>query len=845
MLTLNAIATLRAIKGDPQAAVKAHSETLGVFRTIGDRQSEAATLTGIGQDFDLLNERPTALDYYEQALNLALRSGSLDFASVVLYQIAAVYRAMGESDKALTYYGRCIRLSRAIGKSRMAAYALNDTAAIYAERGEGDQTLKQYRKALRLFQAIGDRLGQAVTLNGIGDYFSALKDRRRALDFYRRAQPFSHESGDRELEVSTLYKLARAARDNGELENAVSHVRQSIEMIELLRSYVASPDLRSSYFASVHPHYELYIDLLMQLERQRPGEGFAETALQACERARARSLVEILAEADADLRRGAAPAQLERERMLRDMLRGKARQQLELANNQPAGGELDEIAREIRRLSAEYQLVQAQLREQNPRYAALAPSDPLSVTEIQARLLDQDTVLLEFSLGEERSYLWAITAGSFSSYELPGRAELEGTAREVYDLLTARVPPGGGIDPGYQDRVETADRRYFEKARHLSRMLLGPAAALLGHKRLLIVGEGILQYIPFDALPVPSTERDGQPGARDGRPGDSSVPADPAFLVSSHEIVTLPSISTLVALRKEESRAGPSDKLVAVLADPVFTVNDSRVGNAGDPRSGTAPLNAKQEPAQPALRDFNGLIGNGGFRRLRETQREAELIVAAAPRGTGLMVTGFEANREAALNARLKPYRILHFATHSLVNSEHPELSGIVLSQVNHAGERQDGFLQLSDIYSMNLSADLVVLSACNTGLGKNVKGEGLVGLTRGFMYVGSKSVVASLWKVDDQATAELMGLFYEGVLQKGLRPAAALRAAKESLRRQKPWRAPYFWAAFVIQGEYKDPIPVGDQDASETRLVIPLAALLILVSAFVFLKRRRRLHLR
>jgi CHAT domain-containing protein len=146
----------------------------------------------------------------------------------------------------------------------------------------------------------------------------------------------------------------------------------------------------------------------------------------------------------------------------------------------------------------------------------------------------------------------------------------------------------------------------------------------------------------------------------------------------------------------------------------------------------------------------------------------------------------------------------VHFATHGLLNSEHPELSGVVLSLVDEQGKSVDGFLRLHEIYNLNLPAEMVVLSACQTALGKEIKGEGLVGLVRGFMYAGSPRVVASLWKVDDVATAELMKHFYSGVLTEGMRPAAALRAAKVEMWKQKRWHAPYYWAAFELQGEWK-----------------------------------------
>jgi len=196
--------------------------------------------------------------------------------------------------------------------------------------------------------------------------------------------------------------------------------------------------------------------------------------------------------------------------------------------------------------------------------------------------------------------------------------------------------------------------------------------------------------------------------------------------------------------------------------------------------------------------------GLSSFERLSLSRREAEQITALAAGGKKMKALDFAASRTTATRADLDQYRIVHFATHSLLNSQHPALSGIVLSLVDEQGQPQDGFLRLHEVYNLKLEADLVVLSACQTALGKEIKGEGLVGLTRGFMYAGAPRVVASVWKVSDQATAELMKRFYRKMLGEGMRPAAALRAAQVSMWKEKRWEAPYYWAGFVLQGEWK-----------------------------------------
>ena len=164
----------------------------------------------------------------------------------------------------------------------------------------------------------------------------------------------------------------------------------------------------------------------------------------------------------------------------------------------------------------------------------------------------------------------------------------------------------------------------------------------------------------------------------------------------------------------------------------------------------------------------------------------------------------FDASRETVLNADLSQYRIVHFATHSLLNNQRPELSGVVLSLVDASGRPRNGFLRLYDIYNLRLGADLVVLSACQTALGREIRGEGLIGLTRGFLYAGAARVVATLWEIDDRTTAELMKHFYQGMLVHGKRPAVALRDAQVAMWRTRGWESPYYWAAFTLQGEWQ-----------------------------------------
>jgi CHAT domain-containing protein len=296
----------------------------------------------------------------------------------------------------------------------------------------------------------------------------------------------------------------------------------------------------------------------------------------------------------------------------------------------------------------------------------------------------------------------------------------------------------------------------------------------------MIVADGVLHYIPFAALPSPDTRRP---------------------LIARHELVSLPSASVLAEMRRDLTGRKAAAKAVAVFADPVFNTDDPRLKPESDKSLRQSGRESSSRDLERAMRDLG--VGER-FTRLSFSRREAQAIASIAPAGQVMKALDFEASRATATAAGISQYRVVHFATHGLLNSEHPELSGVVLSLVDRQGQPQNGFLRLHDVYNLKLPAELIVLSACETGLGKEIRGEGIVGLTRGFMYAGAARVVASLWRVDDAATSEVMKLFYRGMFNRGLRPAAALREAQVEIWKQDRWRSPYFWAAFTLQGEYR-----------------------------------------
>ena len=779
-LALTALGNLQNKLGDRQEALSSHLRARELLGPTGDRPSMAISFANIAVAYRGLGEERRALEYWGQALPLFQATGDPWGAAETQLDIGRTYYRLGESQKALDYLLKALATFRQLAMPRLEAQTLRDIGLVHDAIGERDRALDYYNQSLKLMRAGQDDRDAAYTLNYMGRVSDSLGRQREALDYYQRALPLARAFGDRFGESLTFYNMAGAQRGLGELTEARTTIQSALNIVETQRTSVASQELRASYFASVRQYYDLLVDVLMRLHREQPSRGFAAEALAVSERGRARSLIELLAEARADIRQGVDKTLLARERELEQQLDAAAERQARLLSGRHTSEEAAALDKQLAELTSAYEEVRNQIKAQGPRYAALTQVQPLALADVQ-KLLDDRTVLLEYALGDERSYLWAVTRTSLTSYDLPKRAELERAARLVYDDLRARQRRPGESDVDHATRIRTADAEYWQHAAALSEMVLRPVASQLGDKRLLIAAEGALQYIPFAALPAPD-------GA--GLTGDSGEV--PVPLIVEHEIVNLPSASALAALRRETLARQPAPRAVALLADPVFEQDDPRV---------SSEIKKVTEQARTNV----GVRGDGyALPRLLSSREEAKAIVSLAPSGSALVATGFDASRAKALSPELGQYRIVHFATHGVLNDEHPALSGIVLSLMDRAGRPQNGFLRLHDIYNLHLPAELVVLSACDTGLGRDVKGEGLVGLARGFMYAGAARVVASLWKVDDEATAVLMTHFYRQMLQDGKPAAAALRDAQITIWKQQRWSAPYYWAAFVMQGEWK-----------------------------------------
>jgi CHAT domain-containing protein len=840
---LNLIAHQHFSFREYQKAAEYFQKSLTLWRILGDRSQQARALNMLGYSFLRLRDIQRSLASFEQMLTLAreLMDGVMEVDA--LQNIANVHGWMEEHEKSLDYAQQALRVAERVGAKRSLANILAelpDRIAFIGEKLSAIQIMRKdpvkareflamYEKSRDLYRELNDpweaeplsmiaiwqahngqreaaletaeralQLSQAMSQlprNGlkasIVSVYSVLGDSDKAIALQEEA--VRDFNGDYGGSANLLRGLASLLRKAGRLTEARAHLEECIRIKESLRARLSDQEHRTNVSTDLAQAYSFYADLLMQIHAQKPEPALLEQAFVATERARARSLLDLLNEARANLRSGVDLSLLSREASLQQKLNSLTlrandprKEQLLAANKDAINGTLEEL-----------RIVRAQIRQASPRFAELTEPQPPTVRELQTQLLEADTMLLAYALGDTRSFLWAITSDTIHSYQLPSRDQITSATRRVYDLLTAPQRLSGLPPAQQQKQLQDAERQYQIEAAALSQMLLGPVAAQLGKKRLLIVAPEALQYLPFSVLPVvsgqlsvakPQTKYNGQRTTDNGRP-----------LIVDHEIISLPSVSVMMLLRQELAARKPAPKAVAVLADPVFEANDARLKNKALAKAETNPV------ASSALaRSLRSFDGRAGLARLLLSRDEAEAIAATVPENARLKALDFKASRAAAMNTELSQYRIVHFATHGLLNAERPELSGLVFSMVNEQGQPQDGFLRLHEIYNLKLPAELVVLSACQSGLGKDIKGEGMIGLTRGFMYAGAARVVASLWRVDDYATSVLMKKFYRGMLQEKLPAAAALRKAQIEMWRQQQWQSPFYWGAFVLQGEWK-----------------------------------------
>lgn len=775
--------------GDPAAATPRLEEALELFREQEELRGEAAALSALGTAYRTRGYLQRAVELFDQAAERVRRLERPRIEALVQVERAALMLELDRPEEALESYQRALELYRGMGDARSAAVALRGIAdagvrsgdldlaeaaarealSVLGEEGEGRARAaalsalgnarrkrgdwagarRALEQALELARTGGHRRDQAVILTTLAYVQAEAGEPEGALPLYGRALEIFRAMGSRSGEAMVLGRSAEALRDLGRLEEAHRRLETALEQVEEARSETRRQDLRLTWFGSRQDYYETAVDVLLRLHAADPGAGHDRRALAVHERRLARELEEALA-LEADPRTEVDPALAAEERRLEAEL-SRLAGRLGISEESDAAERAGALVERLHRLRGE-------MRARRESAAPMPAS--LQLAGLRASLLDERTLVLVYSLGDDGSALFSLSTAGLAVHRLPGRAAIEERAAAFAEALR-------------QTHARSVARRE-ELGAGLGRTLLGPVAAeLAATERLVVVAGGALDALPFAALTVPD--------------GSSR------FVVESHEVVAVPSLTLLAKLRREREDPAAARRL-ALFADPVFGPDDPRVGGR-DPSEkvgGRGP--ATGLPAEPG--------GNGGgFRRLPGFRREAETVRTLwGDKPEPWVATGFDARRETLLEGDWSGFGALYFATHAVAQPR-PETSGLALSMVDREGHRLPGFVTALEIARLHLPVDLVVLSACETGAGRAVRGEGSLSLAWSFLQAGAARVVASLWRVDDRRTAALMTRLIELHRGRGLSAAAALRGAQVEILRE-PGTLPFDWAGFVLTGD-------------------------------------------
>ena len=714
-----------AMESDQSSASAFYRRSIKLSRQAGDREAEATAYLSYGLLLVKEGDPKLALENAERSLELNKKRGSILDEVSSLNECGRIYTAMGKIDKALSLHAEARKLLSLRSDSRKMAETLLNIGDAYREGNQLPLAINYYIQALDLYRKQRNLDMEALTLNNLSIAFYHSKKYQEAFGASFRATEIFHNLGRTADESAGWVNV-------GWVKIAIGDLPQSLKAFETALSLEQRmgprPTAAAAYFG------------MAWTERDRNNLIGAERNV--------RLAIEIIE----SLRRQANTP------IVRTLILGRrinfyeflVELLMEKHQIQP-GHAHDAEAFEASERARARTLLEA--------FGEGSAAAVLSLAEIQQRVLDNDTILLEYYLGDAKSYLWAVTSESSASFELPGRAQVESLAREVIDLQRR--------SNGKESLPEAV-----RKTRQLAQMLIGPVATRLGDKTLLLVLPPSLQGLSFAAFPDLLGPEDDDP-----------VSSWPPPLILRHAIVSAPSASVIAALRANRIARSAPRHFLATVYDPIYDWDDERL---------------------QAVAGHPPLFLSDSFKRLRHSQKEADKISSLAGRRRVLKLSGIGASRQRILGGALGDYRYLHFSVHGDASLKEAERAALVLSAIGPSGTPVDPYLRARDIQGLTLSADLVVLSACKSGLGVEYPGEGLVGLPHAFLTAGAAGVIVSLWDVDDLATSNFMPLLYSNLLERGLKPAQALRQAQVEMWRQRRWNAPSYWAGFIGMGEWR-----------------------------------------
>ncbi len=820
------------------AALAPLSEALKSYKSGGDMNGIGVTSDALGELYLQEGQYEVALGYFQSARQAFVANKETVNASLMISKIGETHLLLNNIAEAKAVFAQ---FGSPASQSPSAPDIVRHKTFFAAAAADFQELLAiasapttRNQEATRFRVAAATNLGAVLFRNG--DLAAARVRYNEAIQLARRDRRIDLEWAAKAGLGRTLWELSRrapttrlrperdpsdrraahasaqpqetAAKLQADAQNAYRDALAAIETV--VEGSIRGHEARTTFLSTTSQVFEeaaaLNAEMASAATRTDPTAAtgsslrFTTEGFRIAEQGRARSLLDVLADGHAVISAGVPPDLIKRrgENLAKQQLIGAQLTGVSLAGETPKQT-VTELEAELERLAVEFESLENQMKAASPRLNSLVHTRSLTLDEVQRRVLDDETALVEYSLGEQSSYLWVITRQNAALFKLPAGSTMDQLAMDLRaQLIPRRLQRRNvGVDVPTADQqrglaLSTAapatDTAAFARASHaLYKVALAPAASMIGNRRIVVVADGALNFVPFEALVT--TERGGDYSSLD-------------YLIKTNKVSYAPSASVIAALR-EQKRAG--GRHILLVADPVFSANDPRL-QAGTPNRVEVTRGLGLDSA---VKDVTGQASQSGssltLPRLTGTRIEAEEIgrLAKASGEQGDLWLDLSANEDALKTSDIQSYRVVHLATHGVLDATRPQFSGLVLSLVGNKKD-DDGFLRTGEVFNLKLGAPVVMLSACETGLGKVKRGEGVIGLSRAFMYAGATTVGVTLWSVADKPTAELMTDFYQRLLGPNPSPSAAMREAQLAMIAGKKYSAPYYWAPFVLVGEWK-----------------------------------------
>jgi len=729
-------------------ALNFYEEALTIAKAIKDKVNESACLTNIGTIYGKIGNYDKALEFLIKALIKDQLLKNDGYVSIDLINVGEIWRRKGlvsgdkeHFDKALSYFHDCLELIRKTEDRQKEVYVLNNIGSVHSELKKYKDALKYFESSYEMAEEIKDVEMMGMILNNIGIVHYNQGNYEKSTEYNQKAIDLALGIEGEQILWEAYLEIARAYEKQNKFMEALRNYEESIRIIENIRSKIELEELKARYLGTDKriDAYHYLIHLLISFPQSHLEEEYKLEAFNYLERAKARTFLDSLELSNVSMSQG---FDFKLQNKEKELMKDISKLYAKLLATELSTEEKNVIDEQLKNKENELDSLKREMRTKSPEYANLIYPENITLYEAQRKLLDFNTAFFAYCIGKEHSYAFVITKKDFRIFPLPSRENIQ---MQVSDYLKV---------------ISDKENKNFQLGHELFSKLVLPGLDK-SIKNIIFIPDDILHFLPFETLITHKEKID--------------------WLIKDYKIAYAPSISSLREIIQRKKSNGPKPRMdILAFGDPFF-----------------GPWEAGENGSDIFQNYYTSDAFN--FFRLKYSGFEIDKISSLFKKRKRKVFRREEASKEQLINHNLDDYKIIHFATHSIIDEKIPARSSIVLSLDEDL--TQDGFLQMREIYNLKLNSDLVTLSSCQTGLGEFIKGEGIEGINRAFFYAGTSSVLMSLWAVNDQASYQLMERFYFH-LRSSESIMSALRKAKLEMIDSNALSHPYYWAAFIVSGK-------------------------------------------